>query len=151
VVRERAGESRDRGNVVYRLHTPPCWRRQTTRRHGPRRRGAAVDEDNFGGCEKRHEERTADPESNPEVEVLQNAANIRPAAGRNKPAKPRWRKPSGQCETAKAEHERTAGPVRPKELRKWLWEWTPRPMSVGMTDDRAHERRVREPSPVREL
>jgi hypothetical protein len=67
------------------------------------------------------------------------------------PAKPRWSKPSRQCETAKAERERTGGTVRPKESRKRLREWTPEPMSVGMTDDRAHERRVREPSPVREL
>jgi hypothetical protein len=71
--------------------------------------------------------------SDPKVSSPRNAANIRPAAGRNKPAKPRWSKSPRQCETAKAERERTVGTVRPKESRKRLREWTPWPTSVGMT------------------
>jgi hypothetical protein len=48
-------------------HTAPQTK-QTTRRHGPRRRGAAIDEGIFEGCEQRREERTAEPESNPRFE-----------------------------------------------------------------------------------
>jgi hypothetical protein len=45
-------------------HTAPQTK-QTTRRHGPRRRGAAIDEGIFEGCEQRREERTESPRAIP--------------------------------------------------------------------------------------